>query len=55
MFGFIKKMLIGLINVCTTGSFGGSLASNSKGPIKCISLNYQPCQVITTIVDINFN
>ena len=37
------------------GSFVESLASNSKGHVKCASLNNQPCQARPTIVDINFN
>ena len=39
MFVFIKKMLIGLSSACTIGSFGASLASNRKEPIKCVSRN----------------
>ena len=38
MFSF-KIMFIGLLSACTTGSFGESLASNSEGCIKCVSLN----------------
>ena len=30
MFGFIKKMFVGLLNVCTIGNFGESFVSNSK-------------------------
>ena len=48
-------MFIGLLSVCITGSFGESLASNSKGYIKCASLNNQPCQARPTIVDIDLN
>ena len=33
MLGFIKKMFIGLLSPCTIGSFGKSLAFNSKGPM----------------------
>ena len=53
MFGFIKKMFIGLSSPCTRGSFGESLAFNSKGHIKCESINNQPCQTRPTLVDIN--
>ena len=38
MLEFIKKVFIGLLYVCTIGSFGVSLASSYKEPIKC--LNY---------------
>ena len=48
-----KKMFIGLLSVCTIGSFGESLVSNSKGPIKCVTLNNRPCQAIPTLVNIN--
>ena len=37
------------------GSFVESLASNSKGHVKCASLNNQPCQARPTIVDIDLN
>ena len=36
MFEFIKKMFIGL---CTIGSFGPSIVSNTKEPIKWLTLN----------------
>ena len=52
MFGFINKMFIGLISTCTRGSFCESLVFNSKGSIKCLSLNKQPCQASPTLVDI---
>ena len=39
MFGFIKKMFIGLLIVCTIVSFSRSLACNSKEPIKCVLSN----------------
>ena len=42
IFGFIKKMFIGLLRVCTAGIFDGSLASNSEGYIKYVSLNNRP-------------
>ena len=38
MFGFTKKMFIGLLSACTTERFGETLASNSEGGIKCVSL-----------------
>ena len=37
--GFIKKTLIGLLSACTTARLIESLASNSEGRIKCVSLN----------------
>ena len=46
-------MFIGLLSVCTIGSFGESLVSNSKGPIKCVTLNNRPCHAIPTLVNIN--
>ena len=48
-------MFIGLLCVCIMGSFVESLASNSEAHVKCASLNNQPCQARSTIVDINFN
>ena len=33
MFGFIKKMFIRLLSVCTLASFSGSLPPNYKEPI----------------------
>ena len=35
-------MFIGLLRASAIGSFGESLAFNSKRPIKCVSLNNQP-------------
>ena len=32
---------------------GDTLFSNSKAPIKCLTLNNQPCQAIPTAVNIN--
>ena len=55
MFGLILKMFIGLLSVCTRGSFGESLISNSKGPIKYVSLNNHPCQARSNLVNINSN
>ena len=54
MFRFIK-IFTGLLSVCTIGGFGESLASNYKERIKCVSLNYRPCQTRPRIVDINSN
>ena len=34
MFGFNKKMFIGLLSACTLESFYESLVSNSKRPVK---------------------
>ena len=36
MFGFVEKISIGLLSICITGSFSGSLVSNSKGLAKCV-------------------
>ena len=36
MFGFIRKMFVGLLSACAIRSFGESLASNSKGHIRCV-------------------
>ena len=44
MFEVIKKMLIGLIDVCTIRIFGESLASNFEGRIKSVSLDNRPRQ-----------
>ena len=55
MFGFFKKLFIGLLNACATGSFDESLASNFKGHIKCILLNNQICQARPTLVNIKYN
>ena len=48
-------MLIRLQSPCTTGSFGESFASNSRGRIKCVSLNNRPCQDRPRLFDINSN
>ena len=48
MFRFIKKMFIRLLSACTKGSFGESLVSNSKEPLKCLTLNNGPCQARPT-------
>ena len=55
MFGFIKKMFIGLSGTFMTISFGESLASNTKRCIKCVSLSNRPCEATPTLVDINSN
>ena len=55
MIGFFEKMFNGLLNACTIVSFSGSLASNFKELVKCISLNNQPCQARPTLADINSN
>ena len=47
-------MFIGLLIACKTGSFDG-LASNSKAPMKYVSLNNPPNKARSTFVDINFN
>ena len=38
---FLLKKFIGLISVSTIATFCDSLVFNSKGPIKCVSLNSQ--------------
>ena len=51
----LRKMFIGLFNACTVESFGASLPSYYKEPIKCIFLNNQTCQARPTFVDISSN
>ena len=46
-------MFIGLLNACTTRSFGESLASNFEGHIKCVSLNNCQCQAGQTLIITN--
>ena len=41
MFGFIKIMFVGLLNVSTIRSFDAWLAFNYKEPIKCIYISKQ--------------
>ena len=53
MFGFIKQMFVGLWNVYIIENFGELLVSNSKGPLKYLSLNNQSCQDRTTLVNIS--
>ena len=55
MLGFIKKIFIGLLTACATGSSGGSLGSNFEGSIKCASLNKRGCQARSTLFVINSN
>ena len=55
MFGFILKMFIGLLSSCTTRGFGASLASNSKGCSKYVSLHNRTCRATGTLVNINSN
>ena len=50
MFGFVKKMFIGLLRIWAIGRFGASLASNYKEPIKCISLNNETCKARPTLL-----
>ena len=54
-FGFIKRLLIRLLSVCTIWNFCESLYCNCKGPTKCVSLNNHPCQARTTLVNINLD
>ena len=48
-------MFIGLLSLCTIGTFSESLISNSKELIKCLTLNNRPCQARPTLVNINSN
>ena len=48
-------MFLGLLSAFITERFGESLASNSKGCIKCLSLNNRPCQGRPTLININSN
>ena len=43
-------MFIGLLRACATEGFGESLASDSKGCIKWVSLNNRPCQATTMLI-----
>ena len=47
------KNSIGLLSAYTVESFGESLTFNSKGPMKYVSLNNEPCQTRPTLVNIN--
>ena len=51
---WFKKICVGLLRVCTIGSFVESLISYFKEPIKCASLNNRPCQALI-LVGINSN
>ena len=53
--GFIKKMFIRLLSVCTAGIFNRSLVSKFQGPMKYVFLNNRPCQARPTLVEINSN
>ena len=44
-------MFIELLSTCSIGNFGESLASNSKGRLKWMSLNNRPCQARPTLVN----
>ena len=46
-------MFIGLLSVCTIEDFGKSLVSNSKRPIKFLTLNNRPSQSRPKLVDLN--
>ena len=48
-------MFIELLRVYTIGSFGVQLVSNSKEPIKSLSLNKYQCQARSTLVHIHSN
>ena len=53
MFLFIKKMSSELLSAGTLGIFRKSLAFNSKGTLKLVSLNNEPCQTRPTVVNID--
>ena len=55
MFGFIKRLCIGLLSVSTIGSFGESLVSNFERHIKCMSISNRLCQARPALIDINPN
>ena len=46
-------MFISLLTSCSIECFSESLAFNPKGAMKCVSLNNQPCQTRTAIVNVN--
>ena len=48
-------MFIGLLSTCITGHFGEPLASSSKGRMKCVPLNNQPCQAKPRLANTNSN
>ena len=53
MLGYAEKLFIGLLNFCTIRSFYVSLTFNSRGSIKYVSLNNQPCQTRLTLANID--
>ena len=53
MFEVIKKMFIGLFNICLIKSFRESLVSNSNRPMKYLTLNNQLYQARPALVTIN--
>ena len=53
VFGFIKKIFVGLLSVCVIERFGPLLAFNYTERIKCVSLIYQLCQIWPTLVNIS--
>ena len=57
MFWFIEKVFTGLLGVCTLAVFSGSLPSNYKEPIKCVSdhVKVDLSSSKSTLVDINSN
>lgn len=55
MFQFIKKHILDYYAFFTMVRFSESLASNSKGRIRCVSLSNQLCPTRSTLVDINPN
>ena len=52
---FILPESNGSSRACTIADFDGSLVSNSKGHIKCKSLNNRPYQARLALVNINSN
>ena len=50
---FIKQMFVRLLGVCIIGSFGESLMSNLKEPIKSLTLNNLPSQARPILVNIS--
>ena len=49
----LLKNVFVLLSTCTTATLGGSLASNSKRRIKCVSLNNWPCQARPKFVNVS--
>ena len=50
---FIKQIFLGLLSVCTIGSFCESLVFNSKGRMSSMTYDNRQCQVMSTLVNIN--